>query len=395
MQRAMVTISWLCLLANISWGQSMQFLQTEDKSWGCVSTSGYPLVHTTQLTADESQLAQADGLAQLEATLHNVDRALQQSGSSLADAVKLNVYVHPEQPTELIRSKIEAHYSPEKRPAIAIVHTQLPAAGQLIAMDAVGVARQAAPASGSAVENRSAWQVGAVSSLCPLGPRVYISGQAERGDNSLANATTETLKSLENTLKFLKLDKQQVLQIKCFLNPMSQVAEAVQALKDFYGASPLPPCSFVQWQSDLPIEIEMIAMASERTGERTDAALEVLTPPGMTTPAVYCRLMIARHPTTIYTDGLYPADPASSGEAQLRSLFANLKRLLDLSQSDWMHLVKATYYVSNSELSDWHNRVRPDYFSPRRPPAASKAAVSGVGSLGHGIMMDMIVVPGD
>ena len=60
-----------------------------------------------------------------------------------------------------------------------------------------------------------------------------------------------------------------------------------------------------------------------------------------------------------------------------------------------MHLVKATYYVNDDDLNKWHNTVRPDYFSPRRPPAASKASVSGVGRAGHGIAMDFIVVPGE
>lgn len=46
-------------------------------------------------------------------------------------------------------------------------------------------------------------------------------------------------------------------------------------------------------------------------------------------------------------------------------------------------------------LSQEHNRVRPDYFSPRRPPAASKANVTGTGKPGHGITMDFIVVPGE
>ena len=60
-----------------------------------------------------------------------------------------------------------------------------------------------------------------------------------------------------------------------------------------------------------------------------------------------------------------------------------------------MHLVKATYYLNDDELNKWHNTVRPDYFSPRLPPAASKASVTGVGRSGQGITMDFIAVPGD
>ena len=60
-----------------------------------------------------------------------------------------------------------------------------------------------------------------------------------------------------------------------------------------------------------------------------------------------------------------------------------------------MHLVKATYYVNNDDLNKWHNAVRPDYFSPRRPPAASKAVVAGTGRVGQSITMDFIIVPGE
>jgi enamine deaminase RidA (YjgF/YER057c/UK114 family) len=114
-----------------------------------------------------------------------------------------------------------------------------------------------------------------------------------------------------------------------------------------------------------------------------------------TAPAVYSRLTIARHPITIYTGGLHRADSAAAAESHLSSLFSNLKQTLDASGSDGMHLVKATCYVSTDDLNKWHNAVLPDYFSPRRPPAASKAAVTGTGRAGQGITMDFIIVPGE
>jgi enamine deaminase RidA (YjgF/YER057c/UK114 family) len=97
----------------------------------------------------------------------------------------------------------------------------------------------------------------------------------------------------------------------------------------------------------------------------------------------------------VYIGGLYPASNVASPAVQLRSLFSRLKQCLDVTGSDWSHLVKATYYVSDESLSKEHNVVRPDYFSPRRPPAASKANVRGVGLPGHGISMDFIAVPGE
>ena len=244
------------------------------------------------------------------------------------------------------------------------------------------------------VTDRHATQVERTCSVLPVGPRVYISGQAEKGDGTLADATKQTLASLGRTLEFLGLLKTDVVQIKCFLGPMSKCEEAQREISRFFNDSNIPPCVMVEWQSTLPVEIEMIVSTKSNKSLAQGPVVEVRTPPGMTTPTVYSRLTITRHPTTIYTSGLYPADSLASPESQLRSLFTNLKQILDLSGSDWMHMVKATYYVNDDALNKWHNAVRPDYFSPRLPPAASKANVRSVGRIGHGIMMDFIVVPG-
>jgi enamine deaminase RidA (YjgF/YER057c/UK114 family) len=79
----------------------------------------------------------------------------------------------------------------------------------------------------------------------------------------------------------------------------------------------------------------------------------------------------------------------------LRSLFSNLKKILDATGSDWSHLAKATYYFSDDAASAAHNAQRPDYYNPQRPPAASKAKVKGVGPSAHGINLDMIAVPAE
>jgi enamine deaminase RidA (YjgF/YER057c/UK114 family) len=265
----------------------------------------------------------------------------------------------------------------------------------LVAMDAVGVVGDSKRPKSVDVVSSSIACIGKPCSVLPLGPRVYVSGQAEKGDGTLADATKQTLASLERTLDFLGLSKTDVIQVKSFLGPMTNYADAERAIVAFFGESDTPPCVFVEWQSGLPIEIELIVSAKSNSNLAKGTQVEVRTPPGMTTPAVYSRLTISRHPAVIYTSGLYPSDATASPESQLRSLFANLKQTLDLTGSDWMHLVKATYYVNDNELNKWHNVVRPDYFSPRRPPAASKANVRSVGKSGHGIMMDFIMVPGE
>jgi hypothetical protein len=55
-------------------------------------------------------------------------------------------------------------------------------------------------------------------------------------------------------------------------------------------------------------------------------------------------------------------------------------------------LAKATYYVSNSEASGKLNELRPKFYNPQRPPAASKALVKSVGRNEMSVTLDMIAV---
>ena len=54
------------------------------------------------------------------------------------------------------------------------------------------------------------------------------------------------------------------------------------------------------------------------------------------------------------------------------------------------HLVKATYYVTDENASSELNKIRPEFFNPQRPPAASKAKVKGLGVEGRSVMVEMI-----
>ena len=344
----------------------------------CVIVGAAPLAHTAQLMGAGATLAD-----QIKSTLAGVDAVLKSGGSSLPQAVKLNVYVTQDSATPKVEAALALAFSGTHKPAVSFVTTTLPNSAALIAIDAVGVAADAKVVSSSSC------------AVLPVGPRVYISGQAEKGDGTLADATKQTMASLGRTLEFLGLEWRHVVQLKSFLTPMAQHADAQKEIAAFFSGTPVPPLVFLEWKSTLPIEIEIIVSAAGNEALAQGPSVEVRTPPSMTTPAIYSRLTITRHPITIYTSGLYSADNQAPAEAQLRSLFAHLKQCLDLSGSDWMHLVKATYYVNDDDLNKWHNTVRPDYFSPRRPPAASKASVSGVGRAGHGIAMDFIVVPGE
>ena len=371
----------------------IRYIDPPQRSSRCVIVGSTALAHTAQVMGVDAK-GDSGGLAgQIKATLAKVDAALKVGGSSLAQAVKLNVYVTADSAAQDVETALAAAFPAAQKPAVSFVTTTLPWPDALVAMDAVGVS-EGSPGQAETADAPG----GRAARSCAVmaaGTRVYVSGQAEKGDGSLADATGQTMASLGRTLEFLGLEKKDVIQVKCFLAPMSKCSEAEKEIALFFKDIKTPPCVFVEWVSTLPIEIEMIVSAAGNAALAKGPGVEVRTPPGMTTPALYSRLTIVRHPSTIYTSGLYPSDSKAGPEAQLRSLFSNLKQCLDLSGSDWMHLVKATYYVNDDALNKWHNTVRPDYFSPRRPPAASKASVKGVSRAGHGISMDFISVPGE
>jgi enamine deaminase RidA (YjgF/YER057c/UK114 family) len=134
----------------------------------------------------------------------------------------------------------------------------------------------------------------------------------------------------------------------------------------------------------------MIVAAGQAATQAKDV-IEYLTPPGMIASPIYSRVARVNRGDVIYTGGLY-GPSGVSGEAQVRDIFAQLKGLLEKSGSDFRHMAKATYYVSDNDASTMLNKIRPGFYDPKRPPAASKAMVPGVGLESRSITLDMIAV---
>src|SRR5262249_30233991 len=139
------------------------------------------------------------------------------------------------------------------------------------------------------------------------------------------------------------------------------------------------------------IEIELIAFG----GKDKPGAVEYRTPPGVQASPLFSRIAQAGPGKTIYFSGLY-GSAGTGAEAQVGGGFRGLQSFVGKTRGDPRHLghlVKATYYVSTEEASRKLNELRPKYYDPRRPPAASKAMVAGVGSEGMTVTLDMIAVP--
>ncbi|OAI54725.1 hypothetical protein AYO44_14355 [Planctomycetaceae bacterium SCGC AG-212-F19] len=352
------------------------------------------LAHTAQLLPIDSAgriVGKDDPAAQVEKVLDNLAAALQEARAGLDRAVKVNVYVRRPAVIGEVHKAMARRFSGAVKPAITFVEGTLPHTDALVAMDAVAAVGPDGP--GEVKRLRSAALPGAKNTthlaIMPAGPHVYISGQAVKGED-LATSTRKTMEGLRETLKFLGLNEAQVVHVKGFLKPMAAVAEAEKEIARFFGDQPVPPMTFVEWTMALPIEIELV-VAAPRAKDKAAEAIEFLTPPGVQASPVYSRIARINQGKIVYISGLF-GKTANDADAQIREVFAALGELLTETGSDFRHLAKATYYVADEETSRKLNELRPTYYDPRRPPAASKAVVPGVGVPGKTVTLDMIAV---
>lgn len=319
------------------------------------------------------------GMDQIRSTFEALEGGLASAGSSSRDIVRLNVAARSDETVQKLEEFLKGRFDSDSAPAVSIMVGDLPKPDQQIAMDAVAAVRKDPPDPGPA-------------RLLPEGPRVYISGQAKPGD--FETAVKETMQSLFSTLEFLGLGPADIVQLKAFLQPIDRAEEARRLMAEAFDGAVAPPIVTVEWLSTLPIEIELVASAKGRElrfGEWGNP-VEWITPPGETASPVFSRLAYVRGSKAIYTSSLF-GPPGSSGADQIHRIFGDLKILLGEAGSDFDHLVKATYHVSDEEASSKLNEIRPEYYHPSRPPAASKAMVRGAGRKGCGVGIDMIAVP--
>ncbi|HUG19168.1 MAG TPA: RidA family protein, partial [Planctomycetaceae bacterium] len=352
------------------------------------------LLHTTQLFPVKSA---GDTLgrttkAQFEAIFDSLQTILASQRAERTQIVKLNVYLRDEADHKLVSQMIRQLFEASKLPAVSYVQTKLIRDDVKIALDAV-VALNGEMGSDLAQHHHLAKLGGNPKqshvSLLPRGDVVYVSGQAEAGE--LNAATLATLESLLKTLSHLQLDRRHVVGLKCFLTPTERVGEVEQVIADYFKEGQIPVVSYVEWIAGetRPIEIELIAAAPHTI---SNESVTYFTPPELKASPVFSRTARIHGDRRIYISGLYSAEPGD-GAQQTRMIFDQLEQGLSASGSDMQHLAKATYYVSSSDASDQLNQIRPSLYDPARPPAASKAVVSGVGMNGRQLSIDMIAAP--
>lgn len=367
------------------------------------------IIHTAQLFPTEATgaVVSTETSEQIDQVLANVETALAAAGSNRSDLIKLNVYATSNDAAARVRGRLAGFFASDARPAVSYVVTRLPIEGADVAMDAVAAAPDAARGTSvryvkiDSLHNPSG---GVHVSVMPGGGRLYLSGQTHAGE--MLRSTDGVMDALHRTLAHYGTDSSNVFQIKSFLHPMTDADSVAAVIRSHYPAGRVPPLVFVEWVDDsyldylsldpsdgpVPIEIELHAF-QQAQGDSSGPAVTYGTPPWMTGPATYSRAAQVHHGDLLYVTGLY-GDTTRNAEGQLYQMFGALSDLLDEAGSSFDHLVKATYYVTDSSSSDVLNRIRTEFYNPSTPPTSSKMPVSATGVEGAALTFDMIgVVP--
>jgi enamine deaminase RidA (YjgF/YER057c/UK114 family) len=392
-----VALFGMLLMTALAFADDIRYIDPsdDDGSSAAVVVPDVPLIHTVQiLPLDESGRPLGKGRpdVQIADVFSKLNRLLELFPGEPPQLVKLNVVAASDEVVGRVRMMLSATFKGrESKPSVSYVVGKLRHADALVAMDAVAMHKWVGK-----LQSSKSFDLGGLEPqvhLCvlPAGPKVYVSGQAEMGKD-IAEMTRKTMESLAATLKHLGLEWKDVVQVKSFIGPMTAVDEAEREIASFFkDQSAVPPLVFVEWTTELSIEIELIAASKEELGPADDS-VEFTTPPGMTSAPVYSRVARVAAGPMIYISGLCGNSQMNS-EAETREIFGRLGKLLDKTGSDFRHLAKATYYVSTSEASTKLGTIRPEFYDPQRPPAASKAPVTGTGREGRTITLDMIAVP--
>jgi enamine deaminase RidA (YjgF/YER057c/UK114 family) len=385
---------FLACSGMISFGQSISAIPSENEPGisKAVIVNNVPLAHTAQMLP-VNQKGELVGKGNLSAQIDQIFKNLTLASSASVKPpqfVKINVYLaRPEFAAQARKILSKKFSNPKEKsagttpPAISFVAGDLPLPEAMVAMDAILVA------SGQfSFVKRSGMGNTTTGAVLPTNGVVYISGQADKGE--LPEATQKTLAKLKDTLDFLGLAKQDVVQCKAFMSPMTGVDAVKKEFEKFFTGQAVPPLVFVDWISkEYPIEIETIVAG--KPAPESAPQMEFLTPPGATASPVYAKVVKVNRGKLVFVSGLYGA-AMDNAESEITEIYSSLEDALKKAGSDLKHLAKATYYVSNSQTSGKLNDLRPKYYDPKSPPAASKATVKDVGMVGKGITLDMIGV---
>lgn len=365
-------------------------VQPDSGDTDAVVVAGHPLLHTRQLLpldADGNMVGDDAVEQQIERVLANLEVVLDTAGSGYDKLIRLNIYADSPETADQVRAHVESRVPGDSIPVITAVETPLPAEGARVAVDAVALA--AAYDDGVALlqsqrVNRD--KKLADGAIMPRGGAVYLSGYPDR--EPLPQGASNSLDTLLDIVDQLELDPSHVAHLRVFMQSATAADQVLRAVKKHFPRQLAPPVSFVQWRASAPVEIEMVVHLPLSKTAPADP-VRYYTPPQMDPSPKFSRVAVVDTDRQIYIAGLSAREPGD-GEFQLRDIFEQLEAILSKTGSDLLHLAKATYYVSGDDANQMLGELRPEYYDPQRPPAASLARVHGVAQPKRTLRIDMI-----
>jgi enamine deaminase RidA (YjgF/YER057c/UK114 family) len=358
-----------------------------------VIVQGFSLVYTRQLEPldRDGKLVGPDSAdKQIGQVLANLEAVLADAGSGLDKLVRVNVYALSPAIVSRFRQQLSKRLDSSVRPAITAILTPLSHRKAMVAADAVAVA--ASKRQGVALrrcENIHGEKDCADAAVMPPGGVAYLSGRPEEGGLA-RSAVAKSLSAQLKVLRQLKLSPADVVQVKLFLSPATAADEALGEVKRFFPGI-TPPVVFVEWLAAVPVEIELIAQLPQMGEAAAAPAVEYYNPPDVIPSPSFSRVALVHSQRQIFVSGLF-SRATGKGEAQADDVFEQLEAILEKAGGDTLHLAKATYYVNDDDASRGIDKARAALLDPRRPPAASKVTVHGVGQPGRTLTVDMIAV---
>ncbi len=319
--------------------------------------------------------------AEVEAALGALDDVLARHGSDLTRVVRLCAYVSEDRSVSDVEAAVSKRFA-TMPVAFTLVRTPLAQAGARVAFEAVAWSSE--KRSAVAVTSREA-------AIMPAGGKVFISGQAAKGID-LRSGVRLTMAGLHRSLAHLGLSGADVVQVKAFIQPFGEHVVALEEVAASFGGGPVPPAVFMQWQSDLFAEIELVVSARTLPAPLGDSVAYSWLP-WLTKSPRFCNIaQVAAGAPLIFIGSLDGGD-STDARAQMKTIFERLGSVLFESGSSYRQLVKATYYLGDPKARAVLGDIRGVYFDPTRPPAASALGVAGFGKAGRAAMVDMIAVP--
>ncbi|MDF1814024.1 MAG: hypothetical protein P1V20_17605 [Verrucomicrobiales bacterium] len=354
-------------------GRLTCFAKAGDRFSYAVSAKRGDLIYTKQIVSASGN--HIDLIGELK-------RIADLCGASLTDVVKLNILIPDTTPERQSAAEkmVTDHWPVGKTPAMMFIPGKIPG-GAALACDAV----IAVPTGG--VEGKRG---GSEYSIAPqVKDLIFASGRVGKGGSYRQSIPGAINQLLDDYIKPQGSSRSDVVQIRAYVDDIDKVEEADEEIGKMFNGYSLPPVIYIEWARPGMVEIEMIATAPGR--KETDEALTFSSPKDMKPSPVFSRVAILHAPEIIYMSGIVGGN-VESPQAEVVSLFEELKKRSEAVGSDLRHLAKATYLVSDKEVDKAVSEVRPDYYDPARPPAASKIFRNSVGP-GQNLLVDMIAVP--